>query len=166
VLMNATLLTSLGEFANTLTLVGELAYSRWDKIRDNPNLFKAQGYAPAATCAPGEDAYNGCVTKDYWGLSVLAQPKWLQVFPGGDLSLPIFVSYGLKGNAATLSGGNEGAGTYRIGLSLDYLSKYTFDLKYSDFWDKFRDNGSIVTTNNGALYKDRGLVTLAFRTSF
>jgi hypothetical protein len=165
-LVNATVLTTLGAFANTLTAVGELVYSRWDKIRSNSNLFKAQGYASAATCAPGQDKYNGCVTRDYYGVSLLVSPKWLQVLPGADLSMPVFVSYGLSGNAATLSGGNEGAGTYSIGLSLDYLSRYTIDLKYSDFLVNYHDNGAIVTTSNGALYKDRGLLQLTFRTSF
>jgi hypothetical protein len=163
--LNATLLTSLSQ-SNTLTLVGELVWSRWDKIRSNPNLFKAAGYASAATCAPGEDKYNGCVTRDFYGVSLLVSPKWLQVFPGADLSVPIFLSYGLRGNAATLSGGNEGADTYSVGLSLDYLNKYTFDLKYSDFLVNFRDNGSTVTTSNGALYRDRGLLAFTFKTSF
>ncbi len=166
VVLNATVLTTLGAFANTLTAVGELVYSRWDKLRANPNLFKAQDHASATTCAPGQDKYNGCVTRDFYGVSLLVSPKWLQVFPGADLSMPIFATYGLRGNAATLSGGNEGAGTYSVGLSLDYLAKYTIDLKYSDFLVKYHDNGSIVTTSNGALYSDRGLVTLTFRTSF
>ena len=65
-----------------------------------------------------------------------------------------------------MSAGNEGAGTYSVGVSLDYLNKYTFDLKYSDFFGKFRDNGTIVTTANGALYKDRGLLAFTFKTSF
>jgi hypothetical protein len=165
VVVNATRLTSLGQ-SNTLTAVAELAWSHWDEVRSNSNRFKAEGYAPASTCPPGEDKYNGCVTKNYYGVSLLLIPKWLQVFPGADLSVPLFYSYGLNGNAATLSGGNEGAGNYSIGLSLDYLTKYFFELRYSDFLVNYRDNGSIVTTSNGAVYSDRGLLTFTFRTSF
>jgi hypothetical protein len=88
------------------------------------------------------------------------------VIPGGDLTIPLFFQMGIKGNAATLSGGNQGAGNYSLGLQLDYLSKYTFAVNYSDFLGKYRDNGSIVTVGNGPLYRDRGLLSLSFRTSF
>ena len=82
------------------------------------------------------------------------------------LECPLFFQMGIKGNAATLSGGNQGAGNYSLGLQLDYLSKYTFAVNYSDFLGKYRDNGSIVTVGNGPLYRDRGLLSLSFRTSF
>jgi hypothetical protein len=54
------------------------------------------------------------VTKNYTGISLLFAPKILQVFPSADLSIPIFLGYGLHGNAATLSGGNQDAGNYSI----------------------------------------------------
>ena len=45
----------------------------------------------------------------------------------------MFFQIGLSGNAATLSGGNEGFGNWSVGLTLDYLQKYEFRLNYSDF---------------------------------
>ncbi len=165
-ILNGTVLTKPGSLADTLTLVAELAWSRWDKVTANPNLFKAYGSVPATTCAAGEEKYNGCATKTYVGISVLASPKWLQVFPGADLSMPLFLGYGLHGNAATLSGGNQGSGNISAGLSLEYLAKYTFDLKYTDFVGKFRAPAGVITTSNGAMYSDRGLLAFTFKTNF
>jgi hypothetical protein len=162
-ILNGTLLTNLGKWANTLTVVGELVWSRWDKVTSNPNLFKALGFPG---CTTNDAIGDSCATKNYYGINLLVSPKWLQVYPGLDLSMPISVSYGLKGNAATLAGGNDGSGNYSIGLSFDYLSKYTFDIKYIDYLVKYRDNGTAATTVNGGPYSDRGLLALTFKTTF
>jgi hypothetical protein len=159
--VNATMLGNLSARI-PYTAVAELAYSRWSKVRSNPNFFNAEGFPGCSPAAAG----LACATKEYAGVSLLFSPKVLQVIPGGDLSIPLFFQMGIKGNAATLSGGNQGAGNYSIGLQLDYLSKYIFALNYSDFLGDYRDNGSIVTVGNGPLYRDRGLVSLSFRTSF
>lgn len=159
--INATVLGNLGARV-PYTAVFELAGSQLHKVRSNPNLFNGEGYAGCSSAG-----FNfSCATKNYLGVSVLFVPKILQVFPGADLSIPLFYQVGVKGNAATLSGGNKGAGNYSIGLTLDYLSKYTISLTYSDFVGKYKDNGRIVTVGNGPLYQDRGLVALSFRTSF
>lgn len=144
------------------TAVVELAGSRLQKVTSHPNLFNGEGYGGCSAAAAG----FACATKDYLGVSVLFVPKILQIFPGADLSIPLFYQVGIKGNAATLSGGNKGAGNYSIGLSLDYLSKYTISLTYSDFIGNYKDNGRIVTVGNGPLYQDRGLLALSFKTSF
>ena len=46
--------------------------------------------------------------------------------------------------------------------------KYRFDLKYIDFVGHTRDNGTAITSQNGltAFLKDRGFVSLTFRTTF
>jgi len=135
---------------------------RYGKVRSNPNLFNAEGFAGCSAAGTG----FSCATKNYLGMSVLFSPKILQVVPSGDLSIPLFYQVGLKGNAATLSAANKSAGNYSIGLQLDYQSKYTFAINYSDFVGKYKDNGTIVTVGNGPLYEDRGLLALSFRTSF
>jgi hypothetical protein len=162
--VNATMLGNLGPSV-AYTAVGELVFSRWSKVRSNPgNQFKAEGF-PGCT---GEAAGFSCVTKNYAGISLLFAPKILQVLPGADLSLPIFLGYGLHGNAATLSGGNKNAGNYSIGATVDYLQRYSFGLTYSDFFGRYRTNPSTgaLTVANGALYKDRGLLGFTFKTSF
>jgi len=157
-------LTALGNLSARIpyTAVFELAGMRYGKVRSNPNLFNAEGFAGCSAAGAG----FSCATKNYLGMSALFSPKILQVIPSGDLSIPLFYQVGLKGNAATLSGGNKSAGNYSIGLQLDYQSKYTFAVNYSDFVGKYKDNGTIVTVGNGPLYEDRGLLALSFRTSF
>ncbi|HSW03554.1 DUF1302 domain-containing protein [Aquabacterium sp.] len=162
--INGTVLGNLGASV-PFTAVAELVFSRWDKLKSNPgNQFKAEGF-PGCNVA---NAGFSCVTKNYTGISLLFAPKILQVIPGGDLSLPLFLGYGLKGNAATLSGGNQDAGNYSIGAQLDYLQRYTFGLTYSDFFGRYRTNPATgaLTVANGALYKDRGLLAFSFKTSF
>lgn len=163
-IMNATLLGNLSA-AVPYTAVAEVAYSRWNKVTSNANLFKADGYAGCT----GLNIDFACATKDYVGISLLYVPKILQVIPGGDLSIPMFYQIGVKGNAATLSGGNEGSGTWSVGLQLDYLSKYKFSLTYSDFMTKYKNAGTAANPNlvgNGPLYNDRGLLAFTFATSF
>jgi hypothetical protein len=159
--INATVLGNLSASV-PYTAVFEVAGSRWDKVRSNPNFFNAEGFAGCSAVARG----FSCATKNYLGITALFVPKILQVIPGADLSIPLFYQVGVKGNAATLSGGNKNAGNYSVGLTLDYLSRYTFGLSYSDFVGKYKDNGSTVTVGNGPLYMDRGLLALSFRTSF
>lgn len=164
VLVNGTLLGSLTP-SMSYTAVGELVYSRWNKVTRNPDLFRADGYAGCT----GLNMDFACATKDYFGVSLLFVPKILQAIPGGDLSIPMFYQIGLKGNAATLSGGTEGAGTWSIGLQLDYLAKYKFSLTYSDFMTKYRNAGTAASPNligNGPLYNDRGLLAFTFATTF
>ena len=161
--VNGTVLGNLGASV-PFTAVAEVVASHWEKLKSNPgNQFKAEGL-PGCT---GASVGFSCVTKNYMGVSLLFAPKILQIIPSGDLSLPIFVGYGIKGNAATLSGGNKGAGNFSIGAQLDYQQRYTFGLTYSDFFGKYITNAAgAITASNGALYKDRGLLAFNFKTSF
>lgn len=150
----------------------EVQYSRWSKVRSGANLFNAVGYAPClangTTRTRDWDKWDGCATKDYVGAGVSFTPSWFQVFPGVDLSAPVSYSIGLKGNAATTFGGNEGLGNYSIGVTADVQQKYRFDLKYIDYIGRYRDNGTAVTSQNGftTFLKDRGFVSLTFKTTF
>ena len=152
------------------TWAAELQYSRWDKVRSGANLFNALGFAPcnATATAPAKDKWDGCTTKDYWGVGVAFTPTWFQVFPGVDLSAPMTYAVGISGNAATVFGGNEGLGNYTLGVSADVQQKYRFDLKYIDYVGRYKDNGTAVTSTNGltTFLKDRGFVSLTFRTTF
>ncbi len=159
---------------DTAVYQAELTWSQWDKVRSDPrNLFQAEGQPNCVN--RGLDKSDGCVTKNFWGLAINFTPTWFQVFPGADLSMPVTWSQGLSGNAATTFGGNEGLGNYSIGLGLDYLQKYRFDLKYIDFYGDTKESPSAlfgginaVSSQNGftSLIKDRGAVYLTFKTTF
>ncbi|MBC5786152.1 DUF1302 domain-containing protein [Ramlibacter sp. USB13] len=145
----------------------ELQYSRWEKVRSGASLFNAIGFS--ANCSGANaDKWNGCATKDYVGTSVAFTPVWYQVFPGVDLSAPITYAVGLHGNSAVTFGGNEKLGNYSIGLGADLYQKYRFDLKYIDFLGAYKSNATQVTATNGltTYLKDRGFISLTFRTTF
>lgn len=151
---------------DTANWAAELTWSRWEKVRSGANLFNAVGFAPCN----GRDKWDGCVTKSFVGLALSFTPTWYQVFPSVDLSAPITYSRGLHGNAATFGGGNEASGAYSVGVGADVQQKYRVDLKYIDSFGRYRSNaaGTAVATTNGssALLKDRGFVSLTFKTTF
>ena len=155
---------------DSATWIAELTYSHYSKVRSGANLFNAVGYAPcnATASAPAKDKWDGCATKDYVGLSLAFNPTWYQVFPGVDLSAPLSYAIGLSGNSATVFGGNQGLGNYSLGVGADVRQKYRFDLKYIDFVGRYKDNGTAVTATNGltTFLKDRGFVSLTFKTTF
>ncbi|MBO9514581.1 MAG: DUF1302 domain-containing protein [Variovorax sp.] len=150
---------------DTATWAVELVWSQWAKVRSGANLFFAEGFAPCV----GKDKWDGCTTKNYVGTGMAFTPTWFQVWPGIDLSAPITYAVGLSGNAATVFGGNQGNGNYSVGLGVDVRQKYRFDLKYIDYLGQYRStNGTAVTSQNGftTLLKDRGFVSLTFKTTF
>ena len=149
---------------DTMTWIVEGTWSQWLKVRSGENLFNAVGFAPCA----GKDKWDDCATRNYAGVAVTLAPTWFQVFPGANLSMPIAWSHGVYGNAAVNFGGNQGNGTYSVGLGLDFRNQYRFDLAYVDFYGRYRDDGNAVTSQNGAttLLKDRGFVVFTFRTTF
>jgi hypothetical protein len=153
---------------DTATWAAELTWSQWAEVKSGQNLFNAVGF-PGCTVAgrPG-DKWDGCTTKNYWGLALAFTPTWFQVFPGVDLSAPITYAIGLSGNAATVFGGNEANGNYTIGVGADIYQKYRIDLKYIDWMGRYKDNGTAVTSQNGftTLLTDRGFVSLTFKTTF
>jgi hypothetical protein len=146
------------------TWAGELVWAHLVSVKSGSNLFMGLGYAPCA----GKDKWDGCVTDNYFGMSAAFTPTWYQVFPGVDLSAPMAIFGGLSGNAPTVFGGNQGNGNYAIGLSADIYQKYRIDLKYIDYFGRIRDNGTMVTSQNGftTLLEDRGSVYLTFKTTF
>ncbi|MNN41359.1 hypothetical protein D3C81_1554750 [compost metagenome] len=141
----------------------ELTWSHWMSVTDDPlNLFK--GSSAYKAVSTNIDA----VDRNAYGMAVNFTPVWYQVFPGGDLSLPLSYSRGLDGNSAVASGGNEDAGSYAAGVALDLYSKYRFDLKYVDYFGDFSKSptgAALTPSGSQSLLKDRGAVYFTFKTS-
>ncbi len=137
----------------------EITWNHWDRVRQGLAVFK------------GRDGYTAIdrVTRDFVGVGAGFTPTWFQVFSGVDLSLPVTYARGVHGNSAVMMGGNEGTGSYSVGVSADVRSRYRFDLKYSDFFgDYAKGPTGAVTVANGvpALLKDRGTVALTVKTTY
>ncbi|MGJ7512064.1 DUF1302 domain-containing protein [Variovorax sp. GT1P44] len=141
----------------------ELVWNRWLSVSQNLGAFK------------GSDAYRAnpanidAVSKNYFGLGLNFTPTWYQVFPGVDLSMPLSWSGGLSGNSAVVSGGNEKAGSYGIGIAADVRAKYNFALRYVGFYGDYSTTpaGAMnVANGTNAVLSDRGHVLLTFKTTF
>ena len=142
----------------------ELTWARWASVNSGAALFNALGYAPCA----GRTKWDGCTTRDYFGLGSAFTPTWFQVFPGVDLSAPLTFAIGLYGNAPTVFGGNQANGNYTLGVSANIFQKYLIDLKYIDWIGRYKDNGTAVTSVNGltTYLTDRGFISLTLKTTF
>lgn len=160
---------------DSATWAAELVWSEWQKVTSGANNFQAVGYGGCTfgTYKRVGDKWDGCATKDYFGLGAAFTPTWYQVMPGVDLSAPISVSYGLKGNAATTFGGNEGNGNFSVGLGFDVFQKYRVDLKYVGYFGRINDYGvnglgMQQITQNGftTLLRDRDFISLTLKATF
>ena len=148
----------------------ELTFSRWDKVRSGGQYFNAVGFGGC----PTNKESDGCATRNFVGAAANFTPTWFQVFPGADLSMPLTWSQGVSGNAATVLGGNKDAGTYSVGLGLDYRQQWRFDLKYIDFLGKYTTGnaafggGQSVVSQNGlnSLLTDRGYINFTVKATF
>lgn len=153
----------IGQVAKTplfdsLDWKAEVTWNTWNKVTQNEHLFK------------GRSGYRGIdhVTKDAWGVALVMEPKWYQVFPSVDLILPIAYSSGIAGVSAVAQGGAKGVGVYSVGIAADVRNQYRFDLKYVGFFGDIdaTDPSAVVAKDNPAYLKDRGMVVLNFKTTF
>jgi len=118
-LVNVVGFLSKNDLFDSATYITELTYNRLQKVTANPNAFYGVGYAACAT----NKMMDGCATREYWGLALQFEPKWYQVWSGVDLSLPMFLQTGLKGNSPLVFGGWEGNGSYSLGLTGRHVEK-------------------------------------------
>jgi Protein of unknown function (DUF1302) len=169
-IVNGVYLLPKTAFADTGSLVAELAYNRLGKVTSNAALYKGVGTAACVDPAgqPGNKS-DGCSTKDYLAMALLFTPQYLQVAPSWDLDVPMSVTYGLHGNAASSGGGNEGALAWSIGTKLTYAQKHEFQLLSADSRasSKYDPSGSVLVGGNGGnSTNDRGWLALTYKTGF
>ncbi|HNC02848.1 MAG TPA: DUF1302 domain-containing protein [Agitococcus sp.] len=151
---------------NQLTWATELTWNRWQKVTQNEAVFK--GRDNYSVMVDGVPSTLDKVSKDFFGIAANVTPMWYQVLPAVDLYLPLSVSVGLSGNSAVSLGGNEKSGTYSIGVGADIQQRYRVDLKFIDFLGEYQTNAAgMVQISNGnpTQLKDRGMVTLTFKTT-
>ncbi|TEL39896.1 DUF1302 family protein [Pseudomonas aeruginosa] len=156
--------------APSATLVGESAYSHLRRVTGHEELYLGKGRAACVdprVGAPGSGGVaDGCSTRDYYAVAVNLTPQYLSVMPSWDMSVPMTVNYGIKGNAATAGGGNEGALSWSVGVTMTYAQRFEFGLRYADTaaQSKTLPDGSVA--GNGSVGgTDRGWLALTFKTS-
>jgi hypothetical protein len=160
----------------------ELSWMTYLNVTQNEAVFKGRSAKPGYW-----SAYNllDQVDKNYFGLNINFTPTWYQVLPGMDMLMPLSWSQGISGNSAISAGGQEGGGSFGIGVAADFYQKYRFDLKYVGFYGDIQScsqaasktpavgacpglSGSDMAVPNGtnATLRDRAFIALTFKTTF
>ncbi|MCJ7451183.1 MAG: DUF1302 domain-containing protein [Steroidobacteraceae bacterium] len=160
----------------------ELSWMTYLNVTQNEAVFKGRSAKPGYW-----SAYNllDQADKNYFGLAINFTPTWYQVLPGMDMLAPLSWSQGISGNSAVSAGGQEGGGTFGIGVAADFYQKYRFDLKYVGFYGDIQScnsaasstpavaacsglAGSDMALPNGtfATVRDRAFISLTFKTTF
>lgn len=173
----ANVIASFGETPlwDSSILQAELTYSRLDKVTKNRAFYNEEGNPLCPNQHGGKgDAKDGCSTKDNFAMQMSYTPTWYQVFDGLDLTMPMTFGMGLHGTSPVANGGNEGTGTFSVGVGADYLAQYKVDLAYNGFFGPVTttfnpvvgENTVATSSGSGALLRDRDWVSLTFKTTF
>ncbi|MDH4609256.1 DUF1302 family protein [Pseudomonas sp. BN102] len=151
------------------TVLGEVTYTHLTKVHDK-DIYNGEGYA----CKGNRS--DGCGTDNAVAVALLFEPSWLQILPSTDISLPIFVQYGVTGNPAYAAGGfyAEDSVIASIGVKAAVAQKHYFALQYQDYyWNPTgrivngAPGGDIYAGGNGPTgLNDKGWVSLSYNTSF
>ena len=126
---------------DTASWAAELTWSQLHKVQQRREpVLRASASRPAAngTATADFDKWDGCTTKNYFGIGLAFTPTWFQVFPGVDLSAADHLRARPQRQRATVFGGNEANGNYSVGLGADVQQKYRFDLKYIDYLGHYK----------------------------
>jgi hypothetical protein len=171
-LANAVGVLSASGLFDTASWALEVTYSRWLDVRENEDMFFAEGHGvcrsdPALGTA-AKDPGDGCATRDHVGIGAGFTPTWFRVSSQVDLLVPISATWTVHGNSPVMLGGNEGSGTYGAGIAADVAQRYRFDLRYVDWFGRTKDDGTRVTSASGVfgLLENRGNVTFTAKATF
>jgi hypothetical protein len=156
------------------TITGEITFDHLMDVTKNKALFNGvnsvNATTGAATCPLGVAA--GCATRNAVGIGVRMAPSWSQIFPSVDLTVPIAVIAGIKGNTADFGGTSEGQVSWSIGAEFDIRKQWLVTLSYADVRAKIVPTGASNSlgptyAGNGAWQiSDRGRFTLTVKSSF
>lgn len=154
--------------------------TRLQKITSGANLYNGQG--GNADCVDNL-VLRGCSTRNAFSIGANFTPTWQQVMPSTDISLPLLLLYGLKGNAAAVGAGTlpQGSFLFKPGVRVEYLKgayKHQFDLAFTARGGKtgMLDNGAGAVNGHGgaqlynasglANFRDRNFVSFTYQTAF
>jgi hypothetical protein len=163
--------------SNPLYAVGNSAHAQLSWIASlGPNFISQEAdfvgeiaWNRVTSTTRNESALNPNASRDATNIRVVYEPKYRQVMPGLDLSVPVGVGYGLSGNSAVVgSFYGKGVGDLSIGLSGAYLDVWRFGVNYTHF---FGPEGTFLDSAGGHVsykqsLKDRDFVSLTVYRTF
>lgn len=144
---------------STSTLLAEVDFNRIERVTERPDLYL------------GIDSYEGLdkPSRDSIEATISFTPTWYQVFAGVDITLPLSFGMGLMGTSGVPNGSCKDAGSWSVGIGLDFFQQYKADLKYVGYFGEVETDpltGGILTSTGYGFYRDRGFVSLTLKTSF
>ncbi len=145
-------LASLGPsfISKEADFVGEIAWNRRTSITRNPA------------------ALNINATRSASNIRFVYEPKYRQVWPGVDLSVPIGFGYGLSGNSSVVGAFNgKRVGDLSIGVAGSYLDAWRFGVSYTHY---FGPEGTFIDAAGHRSFKqaqkDRDFISATLRRTF
>lgn len=143
----------------TADLLAELSAMHVGSVTQNKAVYRGRG------------DYHGAdkPTSTYVGLAVNFTPKWFQVLPSVDLTLPVTWTQGLSGTAGTFFGGNKNAGNWSAGLGATIAQKHQLNLSYIGYFGNHDTDATGAATNFAGPFStisDRGWVSFTFKTTY
>jgi hypothetical protein len=149
---NLNTLASLGPsfISREADFLAELGYNRLINVTKNRNILNLRA------------------THDAANVRFVYEPKYRQVLPGLDLSVPVGTGYGFLGNSAMVGAFNgDGVGDFNIGINATYLDVWRAGLSYTHFYG---DAANFWDVNGhrsyGQVQADRDFVAFNIRRTF
>jgi hypothetical protein len=136
--------------SNESDFIGEIAFNRRTRITEN------------------SEALAGNTTKDAWGIKILYEPKFRQLFPGADVGVPIGLSYYPRGCSSVVSNfGVDKGGDMNIGLNITYVDVWKIGLAYTHYYGSsgtFLDDSNTFSFQQA--YADKDFVSFSISRTF
>jgi hypothetical protein len=76
---------------------------------------------------------------------------------------------GLMGTGGVSYSSCKDAGSWSVGVGMDFFQKYKAELKYAGYFGEIETNpldGSVKSSTGNGFIRDRGFVSLTLKTSF
>lgn len=135
--------------ANEADFLGEVAWNRLLSVTKNP------------------EALNKLADRDAANIRVSYEPRYRQVFPGVDLSVPLGVGFGIGNSSVVGAFNGDKVGDLSVGLTALYLNEWRGGITYTHY---FGPAGTSLDENNHISFKqslkDRDFIALSIQRSF
>ncbi|RMQ49510.1 hypothetical protein ALQ04_03402 [Pseudomonas cichorii] len=144
-------LASLGPsfIANEADFLGEIAWNRLLSVTKNP------------------EALDPLADRDAANIRVSYEPRYRQVFPGIDLSVPLGLGFGIGNSSVVGAFNGDKVGDMSIGLTALYLNEWRASATYTHY---FGPSGTSLDDQNQISFKqslkDRDFIALSLQRSF
>lgn len=135
--------------SNEADFLGEVAWNRRTSITKNP------------------EALNPNSDRDAANIRVSYEPRYRQVFPGVDLSVPLGLGFGIGNSSVVGSFNGDRVGDFSVGVNALYLNDWRAGVAYTHYFgpEDTALNDQALITHKQAL-KDRDFISLSLQRTF